>query len=169
MNIKNHLILITALFLIIAGCDVNEDNNKAKEQNIDLITDQFKDSQAEIQTVLDDIFKAINDGDADKLISYHIYGPKFTEFRDSERRFDSQENEDYERGLVGAVSNFAYNLGELKINVFGDVAVVTFHADFRPTIGNDVVQIWGSTTLVFVKVDGDWKITHEHHSPLNVG
>ncbi|MDZ7692774.1 MAG: nuclear transport factor 2 family protein [Balneolaceae bacterium] len=59
--------------------------------------------------------------------------------------------------------------GDLKIDVFGDVAVVTFHADFRPTIGDEIVQIWESTTLVFVKVDGAWKITHEHHSPLNVG
>lgn len=69
---------------------------------------------------------------------------------------------------MGAISGFDYELGDLKINVFGEVAVVTFHADFRPTIGADVVQIWGSTTLVFVKVDDDWKITHEHHSPLNV-
>lgn len=169
MNTKLHLLLIAALFYITAGCDVNAENSKSDEQNVDLITDPFLESQAEIQSVLDGIFKAIDEGDADKLISYHIYGPKFTEFRDSERRFNSQENEDYERGLVGAVSNFDYNLGDLKINVFGDVAVVTFHADFRPTISDDVVQIWGSTTLVFVKVDGDWKITHEHHSPLNVG
>ena len=169
MNTKLHLILTLALLYITAGCDVNAETNKAEEQHVDLITDQFEESQTEIQTVLDGIFKAIQDKDADKLISYHIYGPKFTEFRDSEKRFNSQDNEDYERGLVGAISGFDYNLGDLKINVFGDVAVVTFHADFRPTIGDDIVQIWGSTTLVFVKVDGAWKITHEHHSPLNVG
>lgn len=169
MNIKTHLILIIALIYITAGCDVNAANHNCEEQNIDLLINQFPNAQAEIQTVLDGIFKAIQDNDADKLISYHIYGPKFTEFRDSEPRFNSEENEEYERWLVGAVSGFDYNLGNLKINVFGEVAVVTFHADFRPTFGDDVVQIWGSTTLVFVKVDGDWKITHEHHSPLNVG
>lgn len=169
MNIKLNFILIIALFYITAGCDTNAENHESETQNIDLIEDQFEESQAEIQTVLDGIFKAIQDNDADKLISYHIYGPKFTEFRDSEPRYNSQDNEDYERGFVGAISGLAYNLGDLKINVFGDVAVVTFHADFRPTIGDDVLQIWGSTTLVFVKVDGAWKITHEHHSPLNVG
>ena len=163
-------LIITALILILissvtAGCNVNAENHKER----DIITDPFAASQAEIQSVLDGVFKAIDEGDADKLISYHIYGPKFTEFRDSERRFNSEQNEAYERGLVGAVSNFDYNLGERKINVFGEVAVVTFHADFRPTIDGEVVQIWGSTTLVFVKVDGEWKITHEHHSPLNVG
>lgn len=169
MKMKLNLIIILALLYVTAGCNANAENNNAVEQNTDLITDPFQESQAEIQTVLDEIFKAIQDNDADKLISYHIYSPKFTEFRDSERRFNSEENELYERGLVEAVSGFDYNLGDLKINVFGDVAVVTFHADFRPHFGDDVVQIWGSTTLVFVKVDGAWKITHEHHSPLNVG
>jgi|AntRauTorckE6833_2_1112554.scaffolds.fasta_scaffold11666_2 ketosteroid isomerase-like protein len=164
MNIKLNLILIIALFYITAGCDVNAENHRSEN----LITNQFPEAQAELQAVLDGIFKAIQDKDADKLISYHIYGPKFTEFRDSEQRFNSQDNEDFERGLVGAISGFDYNLGDLKIDVFGEVAVVTFHADFRPTIGEDVLQMWESTTLVFVKVDRAWKITHEHHSPLNV-
>lgn len=73
MNTKTHLILIIALFYITAGCDLNAQNNETEKPNVDLITDPFEESQAEIQTVLDGIFKAINDGDADKLISYHIY------------------------------------------------------------------------------------------------
>lgn len=164
MKTKITFFLLITGFILFYSCE--EDNNV--EPEIDLINDQFPESQAEIQTVLDGIFKSIQEKNADKLISYHIYSPKFTEFRDSEPRFNGQENEDYERGFVGAISGFDYNLGDLKINVFGDVAVVTFHADFRPTLGADVLQIWGSTTLVFVKVDGAWKITHEHHSPLNV-
>ncbi|MDZ7692775.1 MAG: hypothetical protein U5K69_16895 [Balneolaceae bacterium] len=110
MNTKINLILVIALFYITAGCDVNAENHQTEEQAIDLITDQFPEAQAEIQAVLDGIFKSLQDKDADKLISYHIYGPKFTEFRDSEPRFNSQENEDFERGLVGAISGFDYNL-----------------------------------------------------------
>ncbi|HDS06060.1 MAG TPA: DUF4440 domain-containing protein [Bacteroides sp.] len=159
------MIIFSAVF---SGCGQKNDNMIVEEQKIDIINDQFPESQAEIKNVLDGIFKSIQDNDADRLISYHVYGPKFTEFRDSEHRFNSADNEHYERGLVGAISGFDYDLGDLKIDVFGDVAVVTFHADFRPVIGGEVHQIWGSTTLVFVKVDGAWKITHEHHSPLNV-
>ncbi|NOX65957.1 MAG: nuclear transport factor 2 family protein, partial [Chlorobi bacterium] len=55
-------------------------------------------------------------------------------------------------------------LGDLKIDVFGDVAVVTFEADFRPTMQEQVHQIWANVTLVFVKVNDTWKITHEHFS-----
>jgi ketosteroid isomerase-like protein len=168
MYTKVNLILIAALLYVIAGCDVIAADNRCSDKNVDLIKNPFLESQDEIQAVLDGIFKAIQDKDADKLISYHVYGDKFTEFRDSEYRFNSEENEQFERGLVGAISGFDYNLGDLKINVFGDVAVVTFHADFRPVFGEDVVQLWESTTLVFVNVGGEWKITHEHHSPLNV-
>lgn len=173
MNTKLNFILIVILFYVIAGCDVIEETQEIETQDVDLVTNQlatneFHVAQAEIQIVLDGIFKAIQDKDADKLISYHIYGPKFTEFRDSQLRFDSQANEDFERGFVGAISGFDYNLGDLKIDVFGSVAVVTFHADFRPIIGGKVIQIWESTTLVFLRVKGEWKITHEHHSPLIV-
>jgi ketosteroid isomerase-like protein len=42
------------------------------------------------------------------------------------------------------------------------VAVITFEADFRPTIQQQISQIWANVTLVFVKVNGNWKITHEH-------
>ncbi len=168
MKTKLTFLVVIILCFAFTNCD-KKDDNTIESQQIDLINDDFTESKAEIQTVLDGIFKSIQENDADKLISYHIYGPKFTEFRDSEKRFNSEENEQYERGFVGAISGFDYTLGDLKINVFGDVAVVTFHADFRPTIGEDVAQIWGSTTLVFVKVNGEWKITHEHHSPLIVG
>lgn len=166
MNTKITLVVLIALFGTFAGCDVNNDNDDDQTGN-DLITNEFQEAQIEIQEVLDGIFASIQDKDADKLISYHAYGSKFTEFRDSEPRFNSQDNETFERGLVGAITRFDYNLGDLKIAVYGEVAVVTFHADFRPTIGEDVLQIWESTTLVFVKTAGGWKITHEHHSALN--
>lgn len=160
--------LAIIIFSIIFSACSKDDTILDEEIKVDIINNTFPESQAEIQTVLDGIFKSIHEGDIETLLEYHIYGPKFTEFRDSEHRFDSAGNEAYERGFVGAISGFAYDLEDLIINVFGDVAVVTFHANFRPTIGEDVLQIWGSTTLVFVKVDDAWKITHEHHSPLIV-
>ena len=168
MKTKLTFLAIVIFSFTFTACDKDDDEFTVEPQEIDLLNNEFPESKAEIQTVLDGIFKSIHEGNADKLIEYHVYGPKFTEFRDSEHRFGSADNEAYERGFVGAISGFDYDLEDLKINVFGDVAVVTFHANFRPTIGGDVLQIWGSTTLVFVKVDGDWKITHEHHSPLNV-
>ena len=159
--------LIMIFGIVITGCKQKEEKVEIEEVKIDIVNDEFPESQAEIKEVLNGIFKSIQDKDADKLISYHVYGPKFTEFRDGAPRFGSKGNEEYERGFVGAISDFDYDLGDLKIDVFGEVALATFHADFRPTIGEDKLQIWGQVTLVFVKIENTWKITHEHFSPLN--
>ncbi len=157
MKAKYIFIIMALLGILVTGCKEKETASK-----VDIIKNEFPESKAEIRKVLDGIFKSFQDKDADKLISYHIYGPKFTEFRNDGPRFGSKENEEYERGFVAAISAFDYNLGNLKIDVFGDVAIVTFEADFRPTIQNKVVQIWANVTLVFVKVNNTWKITHEH-------
>ncbi len=162
MKTKLTFALLMICGLLFAECEQDDPKIKDEKSQIDIIKDEFPEEQAEIQQVLDGIFKSFQDLDADKLISYHIYGPKFTEFRNDSPRFGSQGNEDYERGFVGAISAFEYNLGDLKIDVFGDVAIVTFEADFRPTIDNQVHQIWANVTLVFVKVNDEWKITHEH-------
>lgn len=161
-------ILTLSLFFTFAiftsGCKQNEEKAVVEEVKIDLINDEFADSKAAVKMVLDSIFSSIQNKDADKLISFHVYGPKFTEFRNDGPRFGPEGNEEYERGFVGAVSAFDYNLGGLKIDVFGDVAIATFEADFRPTIQDQVQQIWANVTLVFVKTGGSWKITHEHFS-----
>ena len=166
MKTKMIFTLIVIFGIVITGCKQKEEKAEIDEVKIDIINDEFPESQAEIKEVLNGIFKSIQDKDADKLISYHVYGPKFTEFRDGAPRFGSEGNEQFERGFVGAISDFDYELGDLKINVFGDVALATFHADFRPTIEENQMQIWGQVTLVFVKTDNTWKITHEHFSPL---
>ncbi len=159
MKTKYALILLVLLGFLFTNCKEKEKNGK-----VDIVKNEFPKAKAEIKQVLDGIFKSFQDKDADKLIAYHIYGSKFTEFRNNAPRFGSKENEEYERGFVGAISAFDYNHGDLKIDVFGDVAVVTFEADFRPTIQGQVHQIWANVTLVFVKVNDTWKITHEHFS-----
>jgi ketosteroid isomerase-like protein len=162
MKVKLTFALIVSFGILIIGCVKEE--QKIKEEPIDIINDEFPEEQEELQKVLDGIFMSFRDKDADKLISYHIYSSKFTEFRNDASRFGSVGNEEYERGFVGAISAFDYNLGDLKINVFGDMAIATFEADFRPTIAGQVHQIWANVTLVFVKVNDTWKITHEHFS-----
>src|SRR5690606_7461193 len=174
MKLKVKNVGFSLLFFIIvtamSSCEKGRAQGKGKGNPncppVELINNPFPQAQAEIKATLDAIFKSIQDKDADKLISFHVYGPKFTEFKDSKPRVGAAENEAYERGLVGAVSAFDYSLDDLKIDVFGDVGVATFHADFRPTIDGNIVQIRGGVTLIFVKVDNKWKITHEHFSPL---
>ena len=56
----------------------------------------------------------------------------------------------------------------LKIDVFGDIGIATFILDYSFEAGGMTVLKNDRTTMVFVKVDGEWKITHEHLSPIKL-
>ena len=163
------ILLPIALLAAMAGCQQGSASGDANAQKPDHINDTFPEAQAEIQEVIDETFQSLIDRDADKLISYHVYGPKFTHFKDGLPREGSEANEKGERDLVAAISGWEYDTNDLKINVFGEVAVVTYHADFRPTIGGEIKQLLYQATIVVVNTDQGWKITHEHFSPLIEG
>ncbi|WP_246067768.1 hypothetical protein [Changchengzhania lutea] len=46
-----------------------------------LINAQFPKAEKEVLETFGAIAQSIKDGDIDKLISFHAYGPKFTEFK----------------------------------------------------------------------------------------
>lgn len=165
-RLSTSAVLFTTLILLFA-CNQTE-SKVTEEPTVDMLQHSFPEDQAAIKTVLDSIFYCIANDKTEQLLSYHLYSPKFTEFRDGLKRLGSAENKEYETGLVSAVSDFKYELNDLKISVFGDVAVVTCNADFRPTISGELVQMWKQVTLVFVKYDNQWKITHEHISPWDI-
>ena len=111
--------------------------------------------------------------DMDQLISFHAYGDNFVEFNGGES-FDSAGNEANERMLFGTIvdkggiQKFAAIPGTLKVAVYyGNVANLTFISDFELLIGGDLHIVNNLITLLFVKTDDEWKMVHEHHSPLN--
>ena len=137
------------------------------KSNVDLINDEFPEAQEEIMATFGEMAQSIHDGDIDKLISYHAYGPKFTEFNGGLPRTDSKGNEAHERKVFGSVTEVVkFDAKDLKIAVYGDVANVTFHSDFHLKFGDDLVVVNDQITLLFVKTDDGWKMVHEHHSPL---
>ena len=115
----------------------------------------------------------------DQLISFHAYGDKFVEFNGG-WSFDSAGNEAGERELfgealeIGGVTKFAYIDGTLNIAVYyGNVANLTFISDFDLIFKGDgpveerTFTVNNLITLLFVKTKGEWKLVHEHHSPVN--
>ncbi len=134
---------------------------------VDLINDEFPEAEQEVMEAFAAIAQSIHDGDLDKLISFHAYGPKFTEFKNGEPRNGGAENEAHERGVFGSVTEIVkFDANDLKVAVYGDVANVTFHSDFHLKFGEDLVVVNDQITLLFVKTEEGWKLVHEHHSPL---
>ena len=169
MKTKSTLILIMVFGLFFTSCNKKDQNVEVEEAKIDLVNDEFPDAQAEVLETFQAIAQSIIDGDMDKLISFHAYGPKFTEFKDGAPRNGGEDNEAYERQLFGSVTEVVkFGADDLKIAVYGDVANVTFHSDFQLKFGEDLVVVNNQITLLFVKTDDGWKLVHEHHSPLNI-
>jgi len=134
---------------------------------VDLINDEFPEAQQEVMETFGAIAQSIKAGNLDKLISFHAYGPKFTEFKNGEPRNDGKANEAHERHVFGSVTEvIKFDAKDLKIAVYGDVANLTFHSDFHLKFGEDLVIVNDQITLLFVKTKDGWKMVHEHHSPL---
>lgn len=156
------------ILLSICFLGLFEASGQQKVDNMtDIITYEFPTAQAEVKSVLDGIEQSIRDNDMDRLIAYHAYGPKFTEFKNGERRTGSEHNEKFEREFLGSFTGVEkWEWDDLKIAVYDNVANVTFHADFVPVIKEERLHMTGQFTLLFVKTQEGWKIVHEHMSPL---
>jgi len=149
------------------GCDCKKEHVENMPK-VDLINDEFPEAQQEIMETFGAIAQSLKDGDIDKLISFHAYGPKFTEFKNTgEPRVGAEANEEFERNVFGAVTEVVkFDAKDMAIAVYGDVANVTFHSDFHLMFGENLVVVNDQISLLFVKTDKGWKIVSEHHSPL---
>jgi ketosteroid isomerase-like protein len=128
-----------------------------------LVTDSFPAAQAELrETVMslaDDIMSANMDG----LQAAHLVSDKFTKF--GPRKFERQDVSDAnasEVAFFSSISNVNYRIDDLKIDVFGDIGIVTYYPHVTFVKENESKVVDGRQTLVFLKIDGGWKIVHEH-------
>ncbi len=166
MKTKLTITVLIVCALFITGCN-NDDDEQTLNPSIDLINPEFPEAKQEVMKIWDAIEQSLRDGDMDKLIAFHAYGPKFTEFKNGEPVNGGEANESYERSAFGAVTEVVkFDTKEFQIAVYGDVANMTFHSDFHLKFGEDLAVISEQTTLLFVRTNNGWKIVHEHHSPL---
>ncbi len=168
MKTKLTFALLMIFGLLITACKQKEQKIKVEEVKMDIINDEFQEAKEEVIKTFGEIAKSIKEGDVDKLIAFHAYSPKFTEFKNGEARNGSEANENHERNVFGSVTEVVkFDAKDLQVAVYGDVANVTFHSDFHLKFDEDLVVVNDQITLLFVKTSNGWKMVHEHHSPLN--
>lgn len=128
---------------------------------------EFPKERAQIERRLQEIMVAAEQKDFDRLDSYHWYGPKFTRFSDSSPgRLDAAATRQLEHDGMAVLKHLRMRIEALKVDVFGPVGIATFILDYSFESGGNVVSNKERTTLVFVNEGGDWKIAHEHLSPI---
>ena len=135
----------------------------------DIVTETFPDAQAAIRRRLDEVWVTARQRDFERLESFHLYGPKFTEFKDGKPRGDAMSCAAGERATFSMIEDPSVDMRDLTVNVFGAVAVATFNGHFIGAVRGNPVALDQQSTMVFVKVGGDWKIVHEHFSPIGAG
>lgn len=153
--VKNSVVFLTCVVLV--GC-------QAKKNNI--VTEQYPEEQKKLESILQDIFRTAKNKDLARLDSFHLHSPKFTKFEESDifTRRNIEEARKSEDDGFSAISDFNYEVQDFKADVFGDVAITTFYFQYTAKMGETPMAGRIRGTLVFVKVDNGWKITHEHFS-----
>ena len=160
--------LLCFLVLMIITC---------QQKNEDIIKQTFPDDQKEIEEIINKIFetgktKILPDEFSsldDALNTLHLFGPKFTAFKYGMPRANSEQTFAEEKtGFLDTTSSvLKYDLNDMKVNVFGKVAIATFHAYFELMIKDQTTHMNLQSTLIFVEDNENWRIVHEHFSPLN--
>ncbi len=141
----------------------------ATTQHQSIVTEPYPSEQLEVERRLEDIMSAARRQAVDELESYHAIGPKYTKFDDFEplERQDGETTRRLEREAILGVTEFDPRLVDLKVDVFGPVAVTTFVMDY--VVVDDEAErhsFRARASMVLAKDDSGWLIVHEHFSPF---
>lgn len=128
-----------------------------------LVNDTFPAAQAELRETVMSIADDIMTANIEGLQASHLVSDKFTKF--GPRKFERQDVNDTnasEAAFFSSISNVNYRIDDLKIDVFGEIGIVTYypHVTFVKEGESKVVD--GRQTLVFLNTDDGWKLAHEH-------
>ena len=133
----------------------------------DVVSNPYPEAQAAVARRVQEIMDAVEARDVDLLDTYHLFGPKYSKFDDGEPagRQDAATAQAIERELVASAEALRFRAEDLKVDVFGSVAIATFVLDWAATMPDDQQYAARSrATLVLVDDAGEWKMVHEHFS-----
>jgi ketosteroid isomerase-like protein len=152
---------------LIAVAWLAGDSGSPAGARADVVRDSFPREQAAVAEVVRQLFQAVSRHDLDAVEAVHLYGPGFTKFDDDGLgRQDAEQARASERRGLAPVRSFESRIEGLKVDVFGAVAIATFVLDWAATTDQGKLAAKTRSTLVLARDGTQWKIVHEHHSPL---
>jgi ketosteroid isomerase-like protein len=121
-------------------------------------------AEAEVASVITKRLDGIKN--KDETVIRAIFDERYSKFDDWPpfRRQEAEGALKNELGSFKVLSNYSYELKDFKANVFGDVAVATFHLHYQGEIRNKHFEINSRVTSVLRRQDSGWRIVHEHFS-----
>jgi len=126
----------------------------------------------EVSAVIYAFFEAGKNKDLAALGGFHSSHDSFTKFDENPpyTRQNSQDAFVYEQAAFANISDYEYQIDELRIDMLGSVAIATFYLAYKGIFVNDYsfegtpVSSRVRVTMVLSNSCGGWKIAHEHLS-----
>jgi ketosteroid isomerase-like protein len=133
---------------------------------------QSDKEKKEVASVIFAFFEAGKNKDLPSLGSFHSAPASFSKFDENPpyTRQSSEEAFVYEQTAFANISDYTYQIDELRIDFIGEVAVCTFYLTYKGMFVNDYsfegspVGSRSRVTMVLAKTKDGWKIAHEHLS-----
>ena len=159
------IIRIRLLYFILLSSFIFISCLETAKDEQDIIKDQYRKEQQEVMDAVNTIVADAESANLEGLSSIHLDSNKFTKFgpRNFERQDVTQTNKS-EVAFFGddSVTNYKEEVRDLKVDVFGDVAIATYYRSVSYLLNNEEKNVSLRQTLVFVKTEDAWKIAHEH-------
>ncbi len=157
MRITTTLLLVALASMQLGGC--------ASTPKRDLAHYPFPEARQEIHATLDSIINDAETANLQRLRDGHLNSPKFSKFGGSFERISIDLCNEQEAAGVTSVQDLKFEMKDRKIDVFGDIAIMTCYNHFSYTDDGNRRQHIDRNTMVFLKTADGWKIVHEHVTP----
>ena len=155
--------VVAGVLLGFSGCSSSPANRS--DEGADMIRDPFTEAQDAIRAEMLALQGIARNRDWEALRAAHLEGPKFTDFGAGMERNDFDQMLAAEIAAISGMDDFTVDFRELKIDVFGDVAVATSFPIYTGTGANgEKIEIERRASMVYVRTADGWKIAHEHLS-----
>jgi ketosteroid isomerase-like protein len=125
-----------------------------------------------VTTAIHAFFEAGKNKDLASLAGFHASREVFSKFDENPpyTRQNSQDAFVYEQATFANISDYSYQIDELRVDIVGGAAIATFYLTYKGMFVNDYsfegtpVSSKARVTMVLTKTDRGWKIAHEHFS-----
>jgi ketosteroid isomerase-like protein len=133
---------------------------------------RLDNERKEIASVIFAFFEAGKNKDLAALDQFHSSQDTFSKFDENPpyTRQNSQDAFVHEQAAFANISDYQYQVEDLRIDLLGSVAVATFYLTYHGMFVNDY-SFEGSpvgsrcrVTMVLARTENGWRILHEHFS-----
>jgi ketosteroid isomerase-like protein len=120
----------------------------------------------ELESVANDFVAALDSRDVDRLVEDATDDAQGVD--EISRRWlrGRRELDSYLRQLMGAVSDLRTELRDAQEHIWGDVGLLTCWLNQDYMLEGNAQHVSAPTTIVFRRVDGEWKLALFHSIPL---